>query len=79
VPGPGVSGDLDGDGRDEALYAVGNTLYCIGTTPDGRAGRIEWSRTFSSTIGMPILADVTGQGQLQIVVVAQDGHVYGLA
>ncbi len=79
VPGPGVSGDLDGDGRDEALYAVGNTLYCIGTTPDGRAGRIEWSRSFSSAIGMPILADVTGQGQLQIVVVAQDGHIYGLA
>jgi len=79
IPGPGVSGDLDGDGRDEALFAVGNTLYCIGTTPDGRAGRVEWSRSFSSLIGMPILADVTGQGQLQIVVVAQDGHVYGLA
>jgi hypothetical protein len=79
IPGPGVSGDLDGDGRDEALFAVGNTLYCIGATPDGRAGRIEWSRSFSSTIGMPILADVTGQGQLQIVVVSQDGYVYGLA
>lgn len=79
VAGPAVSGDIDGDGRDEALFAIGNTLYAVGTTPDGSAGRIEWSRTFGSAVGMPILADVTGQGQLQIVVVAQDGQIYGLA
>jgi hypothetical protein len=79
VPGAAVSGDIDGDGRDEALFAIGNTLYCVGAAPDGRSGRIEWTRTFSSAIGMPILADVTGTGQLQIVVVAQDGYVYGLA
>ena len=35
VPTHVVTVDLDGDGRDEALFTYGNVLYAIGEDDDG--------------------------------------------
>jgi len=57
---------------------VGSTLYAIGSSPDGRSGEIRWRLTFPGPIGSPTLADVAGDGTMQIVVVCADGNVYGV-
>jgi len=76
-----VSGDLDGDQRDEAVVASGNTLYCLGTDPDSHQGRVEWQITLPTTLSSPIIADVQSAPceaghQLSVLVNGQDGTVY---
>ena len=84
---PGVSGltataDIDGDGRDECIVSesssagAGKTLYAVGTNPAGTAGEIRWSRSFPASIGNPVIVEMNGQ--MQIVVICQDGYIYGI-
>ena len=75
VVGP-VSADLDGDGRDEALYAVGRRLYCIGVGEEAHGGRIKWQIGLPAEVGPPVIADVDGDGTAEILVVGHDGYVY---
>jgi outer membrane protein assembly factor BamB len=70
--------DLDGDGRDECLFAVVNTLYVVGTTADGKAGEVRWTLEFPERLGTPSIADATGDGTLQILVTCADGYIYGI-
>jgi hypothetical protein len=77
-PGPAVSADIDGDGRDEAIVTSGNSLYVVGLDPVTQRGEVEWTMTFDSTLGMPIVADANGDGQLEIIVVSSSGTVYGI-
>jgi hypothetical protein len=46
VPTHVVTVDLDGDGRDEALFTYGNVLYAIGEDDDG-GGHLAWQATFA--------------------------------
>jgi outer membrane protein assembly factor BamB len=73
-----ASADIDGDGRDEAVFGIGKTLYAVGTTQSGKAGEIRWTLEFPGPVGPPSIADVDGNGQAEIVVVCADGHVYGI-
>lgn len=75
-PTGSASADLDGDGRDEALFSVDRTLYCLGTAPDGGAGQLRWQVQFTERIGPPSIADVHGSGQAAVLVAAADGNVY---
>jgi len=79
TPTLSVSADLDQDGRDESLFAIGTTLYVVGANPDGASGRIEW--TFApdgGLLGAPVIADANGDGLAEIVVVSTTGYVYGI-
>jgi len=83
-PGPKavVSGDLDGDGRDEALIMDGNVLHAIGETAQGQGVEL-WRATFEPANGWgehgdPIIADVDGTGRPQILVNARSGYLYAL-
>jgi len=78
-PSAPAVGDIDGDGRDEWVFAVGHTLLAVGSSSDGRDGMIRWQVTLLDQLGTPTLADVSGDGTLQIVVACADGWVYGLA
>jgi hypothetical protein len=71
-----ASGDIDSNGRDEVLFVVGNTLYCIEVPPGEEVGRLSWKIDLPADAGPPCLADVDGQGQLAILVAGQDGYVY---
>ena len=84
-----VSADLDGDGRDEAVFSLDDTLYCVGATTDGRAGEVRWKLSFPERISSPAIADVgeadekieashQGVSKLSILVAAEDGYVYGI-
>ena len=73
-----ATGDIDGDGRDEAVFAVGKTLLAIGSSPGGKAGVVRWSLPFPDTLGPAAIADTSGRGIAEIVVVCSDGNVYGV-
>jgi outer membrane protein assembly factor BamB len=76
-----VSGDLDGDGRDEAVFATGNIVYCVGTDSTTGEGRIKWQLKMPTIISSPIIADVQSTGSqsgqhLSVLVCGQDGVLY---
>ena len=71
-----ASADIDGDGREEAIFGIGNKLYAVGANRNGQAGEIRWTLEFPAPVGPPSIADVDGDGRAEIVVVCGDGHVY---
>jgi len=71
-----MSADIDSDGRDEAIFSRGNTLYAVGTTTDGRSAKLRWKLPFPATLGPPTIADIKGDGRARILVCCADGHVY---
>src|SRR5262249_4474790 len=77
-PTPVTTGDINGDGRDEALFACGQKIYVVGADRGNQAGRILWTLDLGTRLGTPILADPEGDGRLQIVVVGANGYVYGI-
>jgi outer membrane protein assembly factor BamB len=70
-----ASADIDGDGREEAVFGIGSKLYAVGASHDGQAGEIRWTLEFPAPVGPPSIADVDGDGRAEIVVVCEDGHV----
>jgi len=73
-----ATGDIDGDGRDEAVFSAGSTLFAVGSSADGKAGVIRWSLSFPAVLGPAAIADTSGRGVAEIVVVCSDGNVYGV-
>lgn len=81
LPGAGVpagcaSADLDNDGRDEAVFVVGKTLFCIGAVRDGKAGQLRWNLDLPAAGGPPTLAALAQDWRLSVLVMAADGCVY---
>src|SRR5262249_29639831 len=73
-----ASADIDGDGRDEAVFRIGKTLYAVGAARGGQSGEVRWTLEFPELVGPASIADVDGDGRAEIVVVCADGHVYGI-
>lgn len=73
-----ATGDIDGDGRDEAVFSVGRNLVAIGSSADGRAGALRWSLPFPDFLGPAAIAETSGRGSAEVVVVCSDGNVYGV-
>ena len=71
-----ASADINGDGRDEAVFAMGSTLYCLGTEASGSVGKLLWQLDLPATAGRPCIADVDGRGKASIIVAGSDGYVY---
>lgn len=68
--------DLDGDGVEEVLYGINNTLYALKGD-----GTVFWEKQVSGTITLPpTVADLNGDGNLEIVLntggVPAAGRVY---
>ena len=83
-PGPKaiVTGDLDGNGRDEALIMNGSTLHAIGENAQGQGVEL-WRASFEPASGWtehgePIIADVDGTGRPQILINTRNGYLYAL-
>jgi outer membrane protein assembly factor BamB len=69
-----VTGDVDGDGRDEFLLGLPDgRLLCL--QEDAASGRILWEMQFDAAVANPILADVDGDGVAEILLATTDGHV----
>ncbi len=68
-----VAGDVDGDGRDEFLFAQYARIYCLGLGSGGF--QVEWSLDLGGSSSDLALADVSGDGRLDLVVCTADGYV----
>jgi len=75
-PAGSASADIDSDGCDEALFVIGQTLFCIGTAGDGKSGSLRWKIDLPVNAGPPTIADVNGSGKLSILLVGSDGFIY---
>jgi len=68
-----VSGDVDGDGRDEFLYASSNRIFCL---EEDEGTLVEaWSLDVGAHSSDLALADVDADGFLDLIVVTTDGYV----
>ena len=79
---PGVGGtiepimaDINNGGRDEVIVAANNTLTAVAYHKNDE-GKILWKKSFPANIGAPAIAEI--DGNMQIVVICEDGYVYGL-
>ena len=72
-----VSADIDGDQRDEAIFTLANTIYCVGAEQHPTSsGIIKWQYELPAELGPPTIADVSGDGSLSILVCGSDGYAY---
>ena len=79
VPGTPIgaaSADLDADGRDEAVFVSGNTLYAVGRRTDTAQGALLWKLDVLATPSPPALACLSAKDGLSILLTAVDGRVY---
>jgi hypothetical protein len=72
---PPVTADINGNGRHEVIVASGNTLKAVGYN-DAGGGQILWTVSFPSNINAPAIAEINCT--MQIVVVCENGYVYGV-
>jgi outer membrane protein assembly factor BamB len=83
MPVPGAvmgsaSADLNGDGRDEALFVIGQNLVCLGAGSDSMEARVLWQLALPAQTGAPSLAVLGRNGELSILLVGADGVVYAV-
>jgi hypothetical protein len=71
-----AAANIDGRGGDEIIYPAGNTLVAI--TGDRTSGRLLWTWNAPTTLSLPAIADVDGDGLAKIVVQDAAGTVYCL-
>ena len=69
-----VSGDLDGEGRDNFLVGLPNGDLVAVDERNG-AGVVSWKTSFDAGVREAILADVDGDGLVEIIVETEDGRI----
>ncbi len=69
-----VSGDVDGDGRDEYLAGLPDGRLVSAGEQDGR-GVVEWELRLDAAIGPLVIADADGDGLAEVVLATADGAV----
>jgi hypothetical protein len=83
MPAPGsvigsASADLNGDGRDEAVFVIGQQLVCLGAGRTPAEGRVLWQLPLPVQTGPPSLAVLDKQSGLSILLAGADGIVYAV-
>lgn len=71
-----VAADIDGRKGDELLYPAGNALVAV--SGDRAGGRVLWTWQGPAALSMPAIADVNGDGRVEILVESADGVVHCL-
>jgi hypothetical protein len=66
----GVACDIDGDGREEFLYADGKSLRAV------RNGKVTWEVNLPAVITQLAIADVDDDGASEILAGAENGKMY---
>jgi hypothetical protein len=69
-----ASGDLDGGGRDEAVFVMGQELVCLGSV--NGAGVVKWKLRLPAPCGPPALAILDPGGSVSVLLAGSDGYVY---
>ena len=68
---------MDGDGRDEFLFAVERTLYALHERD--AAPHLVWQLELPAAPGDLALADVDGDGKIEILFIGADSVLYCLS
>ena len=68
--------DVDGDGRDEFLFAVDRILYAVNERNGGP--HLVWQADLPAPPGELALADVDGDGRIKILFIGEDSVLYCL-
>ena len=76
VPTGCASADLDGDGKEEAVFVIDKTLVCIGSADNGKSGEVRWKLQLPAPAGPPSIAALDQSGGLAIIINSMDGYVY---
>ena len=71
-----ASADLNGDGRDEAVFPAGKWLFCVGCQAVGGKGTVLWTLALPDNTGPPAIADVDASGRASILVQGTNGVLY---
>ena len=71
-----ASADLNGDGRDEAVFSAGKWLFCVGCQAVGGKGTVLWTLALPDNTGPPAIADVDASGRASILVQGTNGVLY---
>jgi hypothetical protein len=69
-----ISGDVDGDGRFEFVFATSHG-HVMAVGDAGTEARVVWRGETGVAMGAPILADLDGDGAVEIACAASDGRV----
>ncbi|MCF6285953.1 MAG: VCBS repeat-containing protein [Candidatus Hydrogenedentes bacterium] len=70
-----ISGDVDGDGRNEFVFGTSHgEIIALGDDGDN-APRMVWRLKTGQSMGMPILADFDGDGQVELACAQANGWV----
>jgi len=69
-----AAADLDGDRRDEVVVNRGRELVCVDWAD--RTPRVAWRVPFEEEIGPPVIADVDGDGLLEVLVSDLAGNLH---
>jgi len=83
MPAPGsvigsASADLNGDGRDQAVFVIGQQLVCLGAGRTPAEGSVLWRLPLPAQTGPPSLAVLGRSESLSILLVGADGFVYAV-
>ena len=73
-----ASADLHGDGKDEAVFVIGQQLVCFGTGNAPGEGHVLWQLPLPAQTGPPSLADLDKTNGLSILLAGADGFVYAV-
>lgn len=73
-PATDVVARLQATGAAEFIFGKGSHLLAVSGGPQG--GFIKWQVELPGILGSPVLADVDGDGQCEILVTCQDGFLY---
>ena len=74
TPTLSVSGDIDGDGRVESLFAIADTLYSSAPTRrDERPQSNGAIAPMAASWARPFIADANGDGRAEIIVISTSG------
>jgi outer membrane protein assembly factor BamB len=83
MPAPGsvigsASADLNGDGRDEVVFVIGQQLVCLGAGRTPAEGSVLWRLPLPAQTGPPSFAALGRHEGLSILLVGTDGFVYAV-